>query len=497
MFNVAAARRTSNALMRAPRMLRTPIIPSRNIAFSTQPRPLQQLPRTKITHAQFSRAIPLHHVSTTLQVRSLSYIQRTRLGLKQASKGIWRKYPFLLPFAILCVVGSFCTFFYIVYVELKHNLPQYARYPKTVANHLRTAIWYTDVDLNPPLALKSYKEALQAANEARMHPYSDEVLGIKLRTADMLEQAGLIEACVQVLEQTKTEALAWVEKSKSRIAQQQEDSKRRKKEYGETPPGHKLEIDDPEVLMRWEKIQKFDAFEEKQQTKTIKKCVGMALKLGQLYASDHIQKPEQSEASYEAAVDMAMKELNSRESQGLPVGGGIGYEKADWFTRTEAAIALAQLAQSYVANEKRIDLAVPVLLRALDLVQKEEGSNPSCRQAQIMSEIGGTWGKIAQMPFKTENPEASRREANRSSGQWSMNALHASAQVSKEMKDGSCDMACVAAMYNLGEIAEQYGSSKEAEKWYRDAIALANKCEGLDDEAKDLLSEALVRVTKK
>ncbi|KAL2837650.1 hypothetical protein BJY01DRAFT_220764 [Aspergillus pseudoustus] len=500
MFQAAVARRTSNALMRGARIPQTPILPSRTIAFSTQPRPLQQITRLKVpntSNLRVSPAIPLHNASITLQIRSLSYLQRTRLGLKQASKGIWRKYPFLLPFAILCVIGSFCTFFYIVYVEITHHMPQYSKFPLPVAKHLRTAVWYTDVDLNPALALKSYKDALQAASEAHMHPFSDEVMGIKLQIAMMLEKAGLIEASVKVLEQTKTETLVWVEKSKQLAAQREEEKEKRKKEHGETPPGHKLEIDDPEVLKRWEAVQKFDAFEEKQRAKGIKKSVGMALKLGELYLSDHMQQPELSEASYEAAVDIAMKELNSRLSQGLPVSGGEEYEKVEWLTRLEAAIALAQLAHTYSANEKRLDLAIPVFMRSLELFRTEEGSNPSCRQAQIMSEIGGTWGNLAHMPFKTQDPEASRKEAYQASKQWSMNALELSANVSSAVRDQGCDSACVVAMFNLGELAELSGTLKQAEKWYRDALALIEKHGDPEDGSKALLEEALERVAKK
>ncbi|KAL2789100.1 hypothetical protein BJX66DRAFT_240266 [Aspergillus keveii] len=506
MFNAVAARRTSNALLRAPRIPRTPILPSRCIAFSTQPRPLQQITRTKAPNSynlRISSALPLHHASTTLQHRSLSYIQRTRLGLKQASKGIWRKYPFVLPFAIICVIGSFCAFFYVAYIEVRHNMPQYEKFPPTVAKHLRTAVWYTDVDLNPPVALKAYKEAIQAAGEARMHPFSDEVMGIKLQVAMMLEKAGLIEGSVKVLEQTKTETLAWVEKSKERARQNKEAKEKRKEEHGETPPGQKLEIDDPEVLDRWKKIQEFEAYEEKQRDKGIKKAVGMALKLGELYESDHMQNPEKSEAAYESAVDMAMKELNSRESQGLPVSGtanGDGDGKLGWLTRGEVAVALIQLAHSYLENDKRIDLAIPVIVRALELFRVEEGSRPSCRQALLMSNIGGVWGKRAGLPFQTKDPEASRKHAHEAAKQWSMNALELSEKVSPLVRNEGCDAACMLAMFNLGEIAEQCGSPKEAERWYRDALALTKKIGDQEEATQELmkeLNEGLERVSKK
>ncbi|KAJ0414863.1 hypothetical protein BJY00DRAFT_294341 [Aspergillus carlsbadensis] len=506
MFNAVAARRTSNAFVRAPRIPRTPILPSRSIAFSTQLRPLQQITRTKAPNpynVRIPSALPLHHASTTLQVRSLSYIQRTRLGLKQASKGIWRKNPFILPFAIICVIGSFCAFFYVAYIEVKYHIPQYAKYPPAVTKHLRTAVWYTDVDLNPPLALKAYKEAMQAAAEAKMHPYSDEVLGIKLQTSMMLEKAGLIEGAVKVLEQTKTESLAWIERSKERARQNKEAREKRKEEHGETPPGQKLEIDDPEVLHKWKRIQEFEAYEEKQRAKCTKKVVGMALKLGELYESDHMQNPEKSESAYESAVDIAMKEFQSRQSQGLPVSGradGEDDHDIEYLTRPEVAVALVELANSYLGNDKRIDLSIPVIVRALELFRVEEGPRPSCKQALLMGNIGGIWGKRAGMPFQTKDPEASRKQAHDAAKQWSINALELSAKISPRIRDEGCDAACMLAMFNLGEIAEQCGSPKEAEKWYRDALALSKKTGDQGESTQGLmtsLNEGLERVSKK
>lgn len=72
-------------------------------------------------------------------------------------------------------------------------------------------MYYTEVDLSPPKALQAYKEALRIGIEMGMHPFSDEVVGIKIQVAMMLERAGLAKAAVEVLERTKGEIMGFVE----------------------------------------------------------------------------------------------------------------------------------------------------------------------------------------------------------------------------------------------------------------------------------------------
>jgi gas vesicle protein len=117
-----------------------------------------------------------------------------------------------------------------------------------------------------------------------------------------------------------------------------------------------------------------------------------------------------------------------------------------------------------------------------------------------MSNIGGVWGKRAGLLFQTKDPEASRKHAHEAAKQWSMNALELSEKVSPLVRNEGCDAACMLAMFNLGEIAEQCGSPKEAERWYRDALALTKKIGDQEEATQELmkeLNEGLERVSKK
>ena len=143
--------------------------------------------------------------------RYSSYSHRLRMGYREASKDIFRKNPIVLPLAILSAVGGIIFFVWTSYVEVTKNIPQYTKFPPKVADALRQAIYYTDIDLNAPKALNAYKNALSLAIEEGMHPFSDEVLGLKIQVAAMLEKAGLVKQATEVLERTKNEALTWVE----------------------------------------------------------------------------------------------------------------------------------------------------------------------------------------------------------------------------------------------------------------------------------------------
>ena len=69
-------------------------------------------------------------------------------------------------------------------------MDQYARYPEPVAIKLRRAVFYTSVDVQPKNAMKYYRQALEVAEELRMDPFSEEVLGIKYKVSMLMEVIG-------------------------------------------------------------------------------------------------------------------------------------------------------------------------------------------------------------------------------------------------------------------------------------------------------------------
>ncbi|KAL4896789.1 hypothetical protein BDV59DRAFT_171544 [Aspergillus ambiguus] len=404
-----------------------------------------------------------HNASSFQQTRQSSYFQRMKRGFQEASKGIWRKNPILLPVAILSLAGATAIFTYIAYVEYTTVAPQYSRFPPPVESSLRTAVYYTEVDLQPPRALKAYKEALRIAVEMGMHPFSDEVLGIKLQVAMMLEKAGLVKPAVDVLERTKTEALNWIEDSRKQAAV------REKERLAAKDQPEKVEVTDPEMLDLQEQMKQRAEWEDRQRDKALKKAVGIEMKLAELYSSDYIQDDAKAEAAQVAAVEMCLKEMQRRQTAGLPVGGGSKDNDA-WLNLGEMCTALAELADTYRAQGK-FDLALPLYLRSLDLARADDGDCPTCKQAVLLCDISGVLANRTHQPIQAPEPDKVRTQMLENAGQWAQKAIEVSAKIKPPVRDWDCDIASTVATYNLGTLAADKNKQEEAKRLFTKALS--------------------------
>lgn len=423
--------------------------------------------------------------------------QKIRMKYREASKGVFRKNPILLPLAVFSIVGGIAFFAYVSYVEVTRVQPQYHKFPPPVADQLRTAVYYTEIDLNPPKALKAYKEALRIAVEMGMHPFSDEVLGIKLQVAMMLEKSGLVKPAVEVLERTKAEALKWIEEGRKAESAQADKSK-----VGHVPAKvnvspenvqvHTEGLEDVEKQMK--EMQEFDA---RQRDRALKKVVGIEMKLAELYASEYIQDEKKAEDAQVAAVELCLKEMHRRQSLGLPVGGGAAGESDSdsWLNMTEIATALAELADTYTAKD-RSELAMPLYLRALEMIRVEEGNSPSCKQVVLLNSVASAMVGQAQVPAKArpQEKQPSREQTVDAARQWAQKAIDVAARIQSPVRNEECDLTCVAATYNLGEIAELQNKPDVAQQRYAEAKSLA---QGLGyEEGISMADEAMKRLGK-
>ncbi|KAJ5086787.1 hypothetical protein NUU61_008094 [Penicillium alfredii] len=452
-------------------------------------------------HPRYRNAKPPINSLSISRARHLSFAQRVRLSFRDASKGIWRKNPVLLPLAILSAAGATAVFAYISYVELTRVGPQYHKFPPPVADSLRTAVYYTEIDLNPPKALQAYKEALRIAVEMGMHPFSDEVLGIKLQVALMLEKAGLMKPAIEVLERSKNEALSWVDEGRK-----METAAAGKLQQTKVPAQAKVapenvQINQDALQDTKKELKALEEFEARQRDKALKKVVGMQMKLAELYSSEYIQEDKKAEAAQVAAVELCLKEMHRRQKLGLPVGGGSstssgdGSEGESWLNLTEIATALAELASTYTARERH-ELAMPLYLRALDMIRVAEGESPTCKQVVLLNDVASAMAGQAQRPASRAQPQqpVSREQTVDAARQWAQKAIDVAARIQPPVRDEECDLSCVAATYNLGELAELQDKPGVARQRYIEAKSLA-KGMGFD-EGVALADAALKRLPK-
>jgi tetratricopeptide (TPR) repeat protein len=420
-------------------------------------------------------------------LRTLSYLQTTRLNLKEASKGIWRKYPIVLPFAILSVVGATSLFVYIFYVDYWYNRPQYAKFPPAVAKPLRLAVYYTEIKLEPAKALELYKQALRIAlDEERLHPYSKEVLGIKIQASAMLQKAGLLNSAIQVLEQTAKEALAWVEEGRRR-------SELREKQLSPRPTRDNSTTSDED-----DQLQQAEAQEERLRSLTLQKVVGMQMRLGELYEQNHNR--QKALESQEAAVNLCVKEMNRRQNIGLPVSANRSEAEAEeedgWMDSKTLAFALESVAQTYQDRDMP-QLAIPLYLQALDLL-KDHTEHTVCHQAVIMNNISGA--TITSLQQHVPMSSSEKLQAVDAARQWAQKAYEISSRsVSQNADENQCHETNVSAVYNLGHIAELQERWPEAQRYYQEAKRLASDLawsEGIK-QSDEALSKLQIHLAKR
>lgn len=427
--------------------------------------------------------------------RHLTFAQRVRLGYKEASKGIFRKNPIILPLAIVSAVSGIIAFAYISYVEVTQVQPQYHNFPPPVTKALRTAVYYTEIDLNPAKALKAYKDALRIAVEMGMHPFSDEVLGIKLQVAMMLEKAGLVKPAVDVLERTKSEALKWIEEG--RATEGSPAAMAKAAQQVKVKPGDvDVQIKEGAAQEAEKEMKEMQAFEARQRDKALKKVVGIQMKLAELYGSDYIQEDKKAEEAQVAAVELCLKEMHRRQKLGLPVGGGTGEDSDAWLNLTEIATALADLASTYTTKERH-ELAMPLYLRALDLIREAEGDSPSCKQVTLLNDVASAMAGQVQLPAspRAQQQAVPREQTIEAARQWAQKSLDVAARIKPPVRDEECDITCVAATYNLGELAELQKKPDVAKQCYIEAKSLA---QGLGyEDGVAMADEALKRMGKK
>ncbi|KAH0559478.1 hypothetical protein GP486_004013, partial [Trichoglossum hirsutum] len=205
---------------------------------------------------------------------------------------------------------------YTNYVYQTYIVGVFQPFPPEVAKPLRRALYYTNISLSPKEALKYYKQALAIADEIGMDPFSDEILGVKIQVAALMEKIQQYEKAIEVLEIVRNDCLKWIE-------------------FLGSKPGN-----------------------EGKRTRVLGKTVAISVKLGDLYANCYVQDKETAEERLVWAVETALKEKKRREEEGVKEGEG------DWMTDEEFGGALESLGHHYEEKDQHY-LAAPLFLQSL------------------------------------------------------------------------------------------------------------------------------------
>jgi Tfp pilus assembly protein PilF len=397
----------------------------------------------------FQQAVPrqtqsrcLHTIRTQPSLRQNLSASRTRIANQQQrnastirnAKALFREYPILLSIAgITIVLGGF-TVIWANHVYQDYIIASFHKYPEPVAVKLRRALYYTNSDLQPKEALKYYRQALQIAEEMGMDPFSDEIMGVKIQIASMMENIQLYSKAIQVLEILRRDSLTWME------------------ELGG---------------LEQNKLKR---------TKVLQKCVGISIKLGELYSNPVIYNRDMAESRLVWAVETVLKERQRRDT--LKVDEAV---EGAWLSDSEIGAAMEALAHTYEETNQH-HLATPLFLQALNM----HGAS-TCHSVVLMNNLASSLAqqspraaaaaqKYAQSQSISEQPAQPpiTRETMITNAQtWAQKAIDIAAQITPPARDEECDMGCAVALHNLGEFAEMKRDFAEAGKKYREAVSLA------------------------
>ncbi|RJE20978.1 TPR domain protein [Aspergillus sclerotialis] len=467
----------------ASKTIQSPLPLSRTISNTTRPR---------LNYNNAVRRFPSQfYPRIGFQTRNLTHAQRMRFTIREASRGIWRKNPIVFPLALISVIGSIAFFVYVSYVEVTFVGPKYAKFPPLVNESLRTAVYYTEIDLNPPKALEAYKEALRYAKQLNMNPMSDEVLGIRIQVAYMLEKAGLIEQSIAVLEKIKSETKKYVDgtaklANHSPIGTEEHKAKLR----GEGDP---IPIDLPEFNEYQDKLVDDAKALLDRRPSVLRKLVGIELKLADLYSNSRTADEKKVEACLVSGVELCLKEMHRRQKFGLPVGGSP--DSDGWLGLTEIAVVLRELGTMYDKQDKYA-LALPLYLRALDLIRVDEGDNPTCKQVSLLADISTMMTHMVHLPREGKQPQLAQTADT--ARQWSLKAIEVAGAIKPAVREKECDESCAMAHFSLGELARLQGKLDEAREYYKTtkSIAQSNDVAVLEEAADDILAKLEIRTGK-
>ena len=201
--------------------------------------------------------------------------------------------------AIVYAVRIYFTYFY-------HE--QFTRYPEPIAKSLRRALYFSNYNPDPQRALKYYRQALEQCEALGLDPFSDDVMGIKIQLAAWLEKIENYTNAAKVLETLLGDCKRWVETAEKSVA----SGAGQKLDSAVSPgvPDQRTEGQTPPETL-WGK-----------RTRVLAKAIGISVKLGELYADEHLLNNELAHERLVWAVEAALRESRRRTTEGLKDGEG-------------------------------------------------------------------------------------------------------------------------------------------------------------------------------
>ncbi|CAK7230642.1 hypothetical protein SCUCBS95973_007644 [Sporothrix curviconia] len=401
----------------------------------------------------------------------------------QTLRTLFRSNPEELVLALAVLVASVFVIAYVARIYFTYfNSRQFTRYPPSVAKYLRRALYFSNYSPDPKRALKNYKLALEQCGALGLDPFSDDVLGIRIQLASWMEQIRNYDAAIKILELLLADCKRWVDLM-------EKDAKDGVLNGGANGLSPRLPLP---LLTGKAKKQAFLGGDEKEEGETqqaaesetiwgrrsriLRKAIAISVKLGELYADEHVLNADLAHERLVWSVDAALKEFQQRTVDGLKDGEGA------WMSPVEMGAALESLGHSY-ESRSQFHLALPLFFQALRVC-----SDP-CHSAVIMNNLAISFAQHpVQPPYETlvgsvidkpapGAPPITKNEAQRAyyetAQRWAQNAHQHATETTGDARTAECDQACAVALCNLGDISALLGNMREASQRFQEARAMS------------------------
>lgn len=335
----------------------------------------------------------------------------------QNARDLWREYPFSTSLASAIILFGASTLIYVNYYYQTYIIGAFTAYPEEVANKLRRALYYTNIDFDPKAASKYYRQALELAQEMDMDPLSDEILGIKIKVAELMEQIENLPKAIEVLEIVARDCVRW------------------QREFGALSEN------------------------KKKRTRVLAKTVAIHVKLGELYSNPHVWNLAEAESRLVWAVETILKEKKRRLDHKVD-----SQEEGDWVSDDEFGASLEALAHGYETRGTH-RLAAPLYLQALTVKPVQD-----CHSVVLMNNLAAA---LAQQTPAASTKSTETIDHMLSAQKWAEKALDVAAGIQPPERTDECDTGCAVALYNLGDFAERAKDLVGARKMYAEALSLS------------------------
>ncbi|TQV93958.1 TPR domain-containing protein [Cordyceps javanica] len=402
-------------------------------------------------------------------------------GIKQAYKDS----PGSTSFAIvllLITLGISAVALRSFYAHFYNN--KISKYPEPVANTLRRAIYYSNYAPDPELALKFYKKAMQQCAEIGLDPFSDEVLGIRIQVSAWLQQLENYTSSGEVLESVLADCRKWISVMEKSVEEGQVDKNGHYIDSSNLADVKDLSEKDATAASNSEPVAKDEEPQTPRETlwrkreRLLATSVKTAVALGELYADEHVLKPEKATEHFVWAVETTLREFKRRRSEGKQPG------EESWLTPTEVGGAMESLGRDY-ERKSQFHLAIPLFFQALRLCEVP------CHRAVLMNNLAASFAQIpvsflsgalsdGLKELESSEMPKTRAECLEAAERWAKGAYMHGNDVKGEERTPECDEACAVALCNWGDVAAMLGKTAVARKKYQECIELSNKLEFAD-----------------